>query len=60
VDSGTEVPDAGILALLDWLKPEKDKETDAYVPDPLACKEAQRCVTKRMAELGQETLFPES
>ena len=45
-----------ILALLDWLKPEKDSG-GAYTPDPMAISEAQTVVAARMKELGQEELL---
>ena len=47
---------AQVLAALDWLKPERDSG-GAYVPDPIAVSEAQRCITARKMELGQEALF---
>jgi len=54
-DSGKNLTNGEILALLDWLKPTKDSG-GAYTPDPMAVKEAQAVITERMKELGQDEL----
>ena len=58
VDSGKDIDAAQTLALLDWLEPTKDTG-DAYEPNPHAVKEANKIVTARIKDLGQEILFPE-
>ena len=45
-----------VLALLDWLKPEK-LDTGEYVPDGMAVKEAQSILVARLEEVGQEKLI---
>lgn len=45
------------LAMLDWLKISEDSG-GALSPDPMAAKEAQAIVVRRLSELGQESLFP--
>jgi len=51
-DSGSNLTNGEIIALLDWLKPTKDSG-DAYTPDPMAVKEAQFTVRQHMFESGQ-------
>lgn len=58
IESGKECASSQVLALLDWLKPEKDSG-GAYFPDPMAVKEAQAVVRARMIDLGNEELFPQ-
>jgi len=48
-DSGFNLLNGDILALLDWLKPIKDSG-GAYTPDPMAVKEAQSIIRQHMAE----------
>ncbi|MCJ7831129.1 MAG: regulatory protein GemA, partial [Dehalococcoidia bacterium] len=45
-----------VLALLDWLRPQKDSG-GAYAPEPNAAKEAQAIVTAAMKEAGQGELI---
>lgn len=45
-----------VLALLDWLKPEK-LDTGEYMPDGMAIREAQAIITARLEEIGQEKLL---
>lgn len=56
VDSGKVLSGPQILALIDWLEPSKDSG-DAYAPSALAEQEANKIVTVRMEDLGQESLF---
>lgn len=55
VDSGRDLTNGEILALLDLLKPTKDSG-GAYTPDSMAVKEIQAVVTERIKELGQGEL----
>jgi len=55
-ESSKDLVDAQILALLDWLKPEKDSG-GAYFPNKDAAGEAQRIVVARMKELGQDIML---
>lgn len=55
--STKEIPRALALAMLDWLKISEDSG-GALSPDPMAAKEAQAIVVRRLSELGQESLFP--
>jgi hypothetical protein len=56
ITSSKELWPSQVLALLDWLKPEKDSG-GAYKPDPMAANEAQAVVGARMKELGQEEVL---
>lgn len=58
-DSFTKVNDAQVLALLDWLKPDKDTGGH-YSPDGMAAREAALVVKERARELGQQELFGEA
>lgn len=51
-DSLKDVPGTFILALLDWLKPEKDSG-GAYHVDPMASKEARSVWTEALKDAGQ-------
>jgi len=55
VDSGSNLRNGEILALLDWLNPTKDSG-NAYTPDPMAVKEAQAIIRVTMIESGQKEL----
>jgi len=55
VDSGSNLRNGEILALLDWLKPTKNSG-DAYAPDPMAVKEAQAIIRQHMVDSGQGEL----
>jgi len=55
VDSGSNLRNGEILALLDWLKPTKNSG-DAYAPDAMAVKEAQLIIRQHMLESGQKEL----
>lgn len=55
VDSGRDLTNGEILALLDLLKPTKDSG-GAYTPDSMAVREIQALVTERIKELGQGEL----
>ena len=46
-----------VLALLDWLKPQKIDDTGEYQPDEMAVREAQSIITARLEEVGQEKLI---
>jgi hypothetical protein len=46
-----------VLALLEWLKPQKIDDTGEYQPDGMAIREAQAIITARLEEVGQEKLF---
>jgi len=46
-----------VLALLDWLKPQKIDDTGEYQPDGMAIREAQSIITARLEEVGQEKLI---
>jgi len=55
VDSGSNLRNGEILALLDWLNPTKDSG-GAYSPDSMAVKEAQAIIRQHMLESGQKEL----
>ena len=55
-ESSKNIPDNYILALLDWLKPEKDSG-GAYLPDAMAEREAQSVITQFLLDSGQEKLL---
>jgi len=55
VDSGSNLTNGEILALLDWLKPTRDSG-GAYTPDPMAFKEAQAIIQQYTIESGQAEL----
>jgi len=54
-ESSKDIPAEFVLALLDWLKPTKDKD-GAYIPDAMAEKEAQSVVTQLLKDSGQQEL----
>ena len=54
-ESSKDIPDNFVLALLDWLKPEKDSG-GAYIPDGIADREAQAVVTQMLKDMGQQEL----
>ena len=54
--STKKIPDNYKLALLDWLKPVKD-DGGAYIPDPVAEKEAQAVLTQAHMDNGQQKLL---
>jgi hypothetical protein len=56
--SSKAVPDAFVLAILDWLKPTKDT-TGAYVPDPMAEREAALVLRQARIDAGQPELLPQ-
>ena len=53
--SSKDIPDNYILALLEWIKPQKDSG-GAYTPDEFVPAEASRILTARLKELGQMSL----
>ena len=54
--SSKKIPGNYVLAMLDWLKPEK-LDGGEYKPDPMAAKEAQAILTARAVEAGQQQLI---
>jgi|GEM_PF-2182563 len=50
------VPDNYVMAILDWLKPEKDSG-GLWTPDEMAVREAQTLLTYARKEAGQQELF---
>jgi hypothetical protein len=55
--SSKNVPDAYVLALLDWLKPAQDT-TGAWAPDAMAEREAALVLRQARIEAGQPELLP--
>jgi phage recombination protein Bet len=54
--SSKDIPDAMILALLDWLAAKQDNG-GLYIPDAMAAKEAQAAYTEALKAEGQAELF---
>lgn len=53
--STKDIPDPFVLAMLDWLKPEKDAG-GAYTPDPVAVREARTALSVARVDAGQQQL----
>ncbi len=54
--SAKNIPDAMVLAMLDWLNAKSDSG-GMYLPDPMAAKEAQTAYTEALKAEGQAELF---
>ena len=54
--SSKDIPDNYILALLEWIKPQKDSG-GAYTPDAYVSEEANKILVTRLKELGQLALL---
>lgn len=51
----SDMPDANVLALLDWLKPAKDSG-GAWLPEAMACQEAGLVLRAALVEAGQQEM----
>lgn len=54
--SSKKMPANYVLAMLDWLKPEK-QDTGEWIPDSMAAKEAQAILTAQIESTGQTKLL---
>jgi hypothetical protein len=53
--SSSDIPDNYVLAMLDWLSPEKSDS--GWIPSEFAIKEAQKVLIEALKEQGQQELF---
>ena len=55
--SSKGMPGSQVGATLTWLKPEKDPETDEYIPHPFAVSECKMMLRQAMLDKGQVDIF---
>jgi len=55
--SSKGMPGSQVGATLDWLKPEKDPETNEYIPHPFAVSECKMMLRQAMLDKGQVDIF---
>lgn len=58
--SSKEMPGNQVGATLNWLKPEKDAETNEYVPHPFAVSECKMMLRQAMLNKGQGDMFDDA